>query len=82
MISVRVKLFAALHDLVGKNETIMLLPNECQSSTVIDVLTVEYPQMKEWRSHLRVAVNWEYVSYDHILKDQDEVALIPPVSGG
>ena len=69
-------------DLIGKDEEMLLLPNESQTSTVIDVLSVEYPQMKEWRPHLRVAVNWEYVPPDHMLHDQDELALIPPVSGG
>lgn len=82
MISVKVKLFAALRDLVGNDEKVMLLPNESQPATVIEVLLVEYPGMKEWKPHLRIAVNWEYVPLDHVLRDQDEVALIPPVSGG
>lgn len=83
MISVRIKLFAGLRDLMGNSdERMLMLPNDSRSSTVLDVLTVEYPKMKEWRSHLRIAVNWEYVSPNHILHDKDEVALIPPVSGG
>jgi len=31
---------------------------------------------------LRMAVNWEYATHSHKLKDGDEVAIIPPVSGG
>jgi molybdopterin converting factor small subunit len=40
------------------------------------------PRFNEWRSTMRLAVNQEYVAYDHILHDRDEVAVIPPVSGG
>ena len=82
MISVKIKLFAALRDLIGNDEKLLLLPKESRSSAALDMLAVEFPQLNEWRPHLRVAVNWEYVSLDHILRDNDEVALIPPVSGG
>jgi molybdopterin converting factor subunit 1 len=82
VISVKIKLFAALRDLIGNDEKLLLLPKESRSSAVLDMLAVEFPQLNEWRPHLRVAVNWEYVSLDHILRDNDEIALIPPVSGG
>jgi molybdopterin converting factor subunit 1 len=82
MISVTVKLFAAVRDIVGREETVVLLPNNSRPSTLLDVLAVEHPAMKEWKPHLRVAVNWEYVRPDYVLHDRDEVALLPPVSGG
>lgn len=82
MITVRVKFFAALRDLAGREEKILVLPNASRASKVIDVLSVEYVKMKDWKGHLRVAVNLEYVPMDYTLHDQDEVALIPPVSGG
>lgn len=82
MISVTVKLFAGVRDIVGREETVVLLPNNSRPGTLLDVLAVEHPGMKEWKPHLRVAVNWEYVPADYVLHDRDEVALIPPVSGG
>lgn len=45
-------------------------------------LTKDYPSLAPLAPALAVAVNREYVQADHILKDGDEVALIPPVSGG
>ena len=40
------------------------------------------PGLFEGAGRLVVAVNGEYVPMDHVLADGDEVALIPPVSGG
>lgn len=45
-------------------------------------LTEDYPSLAPLVPALAVAVNREYARADHILKDGDEVALIPPVSGG
>ncbi|MBI4498216.1 MAG: MoaD/ThiS family protein [Chloroflexi bacterium] len=45
-------------------------------------LTAEYPSLARYGPHLMLAVNAEYVRPDHPLHDGDEVALIPPVSGG
>jgi len=44
-------------------------------------LTIDYPKMKALTS-LLIAVNEEYGDETHILSERDEIALIPPVSGG
>jgi len=41
----------------------------------------KYPKFRELRS-LYVAVNSEYAKDHYVLKEQDEIAIIPPVSGG
>jgi molybdopterin synthase sulfur carrier subunit len=43
-------------------------------------LALRFPVIAE--STIRVAVNEEFVSEAHVLRDGDEVAFIPPVSGG
>jgi molybdopterin converting factor subunit 1 len=82
MITVEVKIFAMARDLVGLNETVLSLPAGSPAGAVIDALVKGYPQLGAWKEHLRLAVNREYVSARHILRDRDEVAIIPPVSGG
>ena len=82
MISVKIKLFAAVRDIVGSEEKVLLVPNGSDSGKIFDVLAAEYPRLRQWKPHLRIAVNCEYVSSDHVVHDQDELALIPPVSGG
>ena len=54
-------------------------------ATVSDLardLVLRYPGLTSEPSKLVVAVNQEYRNHDHTLHDGDEVALIPPVSGG
>jgi len=80
--NVRVKLFAAVRDIVGKDEIILpASPGATASSLLID-LARRYPELGKWTESVRVAVNWEYVPNSQLLNDNDEVAVIPPVSGG
>lgn len=57
------------------------------SETEVDIQTVkqklleEYPDFAKLKS-LSFAVNEEYQADDFLLKDQDELVIIPPVSGG
>ena len=44
-------------------------------------LCVDFPELTPLRGSVTFAVNREYVDRDHQLSDNDEVALIPPVSG-
>ena len=56
-----------------------------ERSTVADLLTAmesSYPNLSSSVPHTMIAVNTEYVENTHLLHDGDEVALIPPVSGG
>ena len=82
MIEVRVKFFAFAHDLTGVDEMVLHSEPNPTTLSILDQLTVKFPQLKAWKDHLRVAVNCEYVSLNHVLQNGDEVAIIPPVSGG
>jgi MoaE-MoaD fusion protein len=78
----RVLFFGILKDLVGKSDTTLDLP---ESSTVGDLLAhfaSQLPQLKDSLSSLAVAVNQQYAGTETELKSGDEVALLPPVSGG
>jgi len=82
MIEINVKLFSVAKDLAGIPETKLSLDHQATASHVLDYLVQTNPRFAEWRNHLRVAVNCEYVELNHTLHDGDEVAIIPPVSGG
>lgn len=80
---IKILLFATLKDLAGKNRLTLTLPEE--KVTVGDVrraLTAEYPQMGANVDAAIAAVNEEYAFPADIVKDGDEVAFFPPVSGG
>jgi molybdopterin synthase sulfur carrier subunit len=82
VISVNVKLFAAARELTGLNETKLLLDEGATASKVVDHFVETHPPLSSWRNYIRLAVNSEYVDGNHTLQDGDEVAIIPPVSGG
>ena len=77
-----VKLFAILKEKAGTSELTLELPD---SSTVADLLREMerlHPGLVASVGQTMVAVNTEYATESQTLKDGDEVALIPPVSGG
>ena len=80
MISVHVRLFASYREAVGAARLETSLAKGARVSDLVDVLAGRLPALRTTRG--LIAVNHEYVSGDALLGDGDEVALIPPVSGG
>ena len=58
------------------------LPRGATVRRLADEMVQRYPAMTGEACRLVVAVNQEYQEHDHVLCGGDEVALIPPVSGG
>jgi molybdopterin converting factor subunit 1 len=76
---VHVLYFGVLKDVIGHRDAVMDVP---EGASVADLLAL-HPKagVAVWDS-IAVAVNQEYARADDVLKDGDEVALLPPVSGG
>lgn len=81
-ITVTVLFFSVLREETGTAERVVSLEAPARGSDLLDTLVSEYPGLASYRSSLRLAVNEEYVTPDIRLKEEDEVALITPVSGG
>lgn len=79
---VHVRLFARLADVAGTRSTEVELGEGLTAGDAYRVLCRRYPGMDGLEGTLMYAVNAEYVTPDHPLRDGDELALIPPVSGG
>ncbi|MBI1804675.1 MAG: MoaD/ThiS family protein [Ignavibacteriae bacterium] len=77
-----VKFFAAARDITKMENCVLIVPDHATPSMVLDALFNDYPRLSQLKDYLRVAVNWEYVPPDHPLAENDELAIIPPVSGG
>ena len=82
MIDVGVKFFGPVRDIVKKDELSISVPPPYTGESAYDTLASLYPQLLPWKHSVRLAVNLEYVTFDHPLHQGDEVSLIPPVSGG
>ncbi|MBI2912364.1 MAG: molybdenum cofactor biosynthesis protein MoaE [Chloroflexi bacterium] len=78
----RVRLFARLGELAGTRETEVELGEGLSAGEAYRLLCQRYPGLSAYAASLMYAVNAEYVSPDQPLRDGDELALIPPVSGG
>jgi MoaE-MoaD fusion protein len=74
---VRVRLFAGLRERAGTGENEMELPEGARTRDVWELL-----ELGPEPAGLAYAVNRQYVDRDHALSDGDELAIIPPVSGG
>jgi molybdopterin synthase catalytic subunit len=80
--NVRVRLFAGLADAAGFRTSSLELPPGATAAAGRDALGDRYPALRSLCTRVALAVNAEYVDGDHHLADGDELALIPPVSGG
>ncbi len=79
---VRVKFFAMLRERAGTADALQDLPEGSTVNDLWDALRREHAGLAGLDLRLLYAVNSEYVVLDHRLADGDEVAFIPPVSGG
>ncbi len=79
---VRVRLFAWLREAAGRREAELALPEGATAEEAWRQLTAAHPALAGGRRGLLASVNRRYTSFDTALAEGDEVAFIPPVSGG
>ena len=77
----KINLFGITRDIVGSNITEIDMGELSDVQAVMSHLKAIFPKLKDIKS-LLVAVNSEYAEGDLLLTEKDEIALIPPVSGG
>ena len=81
-VRVRVLLFGVLKDLAGRAVDSVELPEGASVAELMTRYGSQMPQLGNVLSSLAVAVNEQYAGPQTELKEGDEVALLPPVSGG
>jgi len=77
----KLSLFGITKEIVGSSEVELTAPETQSVAGLMEQLRAQYPQLRELTS-CAVAVNSEYAPDDYQLHERDEIALIPPVSGG
>jgi len=78
----RILFFAQLKDATGQSEAELVLGESVDAEGLWQILVGVHPALGCFRNSVRLARNCEYVGLDARFSDADEVALIPPVSGG
>jgi molybdopterin converting factor subunit 1 len=81
MINLKIVLFGIAKEIAGKQEFQYTATEGEDVASLLAKLKMQYPDLQKLAS-LAVAVNDEYAQPDQVLQAHDEVALIPPVSGG
>lgn len=82
-LSVRVLFFASAREATGSDALILPCAVEgCHEAEFWDALVREWPALKALRHSARLAKNQEYLTPEDRIFPGDEVAVIPPVSGG
>jgi len=79
---VTVRLFARLRDLAGSGELVRDVPPPATVETVWRSLVAEMPELGDYERTMSVAVNADYSKMSAGVSEGDEVAFLPPVSGG
>ena len=74
-------LFGITKDIIGKSPFSFELKGENNAKKLMEELVNEYPQLSDLNS-IALAVNGEYAKDSTLVNPGDEIALIPPVSGG
>ena len=78
----RVRLFAGLREATGSEKVELELPDGALVEDAWRSLAGRHPALEPRRASLAAAVNRAYAGFDAKLAEGDEVAFIPPVSGG
>ncbi len=82
--TIRVRYFSVFRDVSGKAEEHIDVRGVLTVRGLIDELAKRYPQITQYidEDYMIVLVNGKSVGHDHIINDGDEVAIMPPASGG
>lgn len=79
---VRVLFFGVLKDIAGCNSEELMLPEHATAASVLDHYEQQFSSLKGLLSSIAISINHQYAQPEDRLKANDEVGLLPPVSGG
>ena len=82
MLSIKVRLFALYRERLKTSELTLMVRAGSTVRDLVDQLAQEHPNIGPLLEHTAIAVNEVYAENSQILTKGDELALLPPVSGG
>jgi molybdopterin converting factor small subunit len=80
--NVHVQFFSRLRDLAGASEIKLELPETTTAAELLEILYSQTPGLRDWDKSILVAAGVEFVGRDYLLKEGDEISIMPPVQGG
>ena len=79
---ITIRLFATLRQMAGWKQQTLEVPEGATVAGALAEIDRRYPQMVLTNRTIYVAVNQEYARSEQLLREGDELAIFPPVSGG
>jgi molybdopterin converting factor subunit 1 len=81
-IRVKVLFFGRLKEIAGLTQAAVDLPADANIESLFARYASRYPELQQYRSSLVASCNQEFAAWNTVLHAGDEVAFLPPVSGG
>jgi len=79
---VKILFFAQLQSVTGTTECDLAVRRPLRARELWELLEAAFPGVSRWQASTRIACNMAYAGEGTVFHDADEIALIPPVSGG
>jgi molybdopterin converting factor subunit 1 len=79
---ITVKLFALMREKAGTDTVVLDMPEGAKLTQAVAVLVRHYPVLEPYIANTRFSLHMDFVDAETSLAEGDELALIPPVSGG
>ena len=79
---VRVHFFSRIRDLVGTSEMDFEVPERTTAGDLLDTIYSKTPALRDWDKSILIASGLEFVGRDYVLKNGDQISIMPPVQGG
>ena len=82
LIHITILYFANVKDATGVRKDAIEIPQDTPIKKLLTKISITYPNIKGMLNKIQISVNYKIVNMNTILKDGDEVALLPAISGG
>jgi MoaE-MoaD fusion protein len=79
---IKVRYLGMMKEIAGRDAEVIEIRDGSHVGDLYSELQQRFPKLRDFRRSIALAVNYEYTDAETVLADNDEVALIPPVSGG